>query len=114
MNEKRFISEVTRRLTRIYEQIKAGQPAETTNLHRVEGFMNAGVFMGVLTNQQLNELIEKVHQDVLGISVSERRRQNQCHWHHETTDYSSYETPTYERGYRRQYKNSGVTLCPEK
>ena len=110
MNKKRYINEIVRRLTQIYEQIKTGHPADSVNLHRVEGFMNAGVFMGLISNYDLNNLIEQVHQNVFGISVSERRRQNRYQWPQETTDYSGYESPTYERGYRRRFDNTGVVF----
>ena len=114
MNQTRFVYEATRRLTRIYELIKSGQPADPVMLHRVEGFMNAGVFLGLLTNQELNHLIEEVHLNVLGESVQNRQKQSLCRWQPHTPDYSCYETPTYERAYRRQTIETDISLHHEK
>ncbi|OED49933.1 hypothetical protein ACH42_01580 [Endozoicomonas sp. (ex Bugula neritina AB1)] len=104
MNKYRFLREVTRQLEALYRSRKSGIEPSAQAKSRCEGFMKAGEFMRLVTQEELRDTIERVHEEVLGESVEERgvRLKNRRCWPAETTDYSEFETPTYERGHNRR------------
>lgn len=97
MNNKDFISEVERRLNRIFSASKEGYQSSPTERHRLEGFMNAGVFMGLATNAGLAKLMGEIHVRIFGKTIQQRKVELASSWHEESIDYGQYEQPTFER-----------------
>jgi len=59
--------------------------------------MRAGVFLGIVTNPELAQLMERVHHDVTGMTIKERMATNRGNNKDEEIDYSQYESPAYLR-----------------
>ncbi|MGI9275167.1 MAG: hypothetical protein ACR2PT_10035 [Endozoicomonas sp.] len=99
MNKHRFLREVTRQIEAIYRSKKAGTSPGEKEKHRCEGFMQAGVYMRIVTNDDLNELMEKKHVEILGETIEERRRRERekTSWPRDIINYSEYESPAFER-----------------
>ena len=62
--------------------------------------MRAGVFMGVMTNVELSDLMEKIHLEVVGMTIQERIAKHKEKWSEESVDYSDFDIPTFERTVR--------------
>lgn len=97
MNREDYLAEVESRLFRMFAASKAGHKAALIDKHRIEGFMNAGVFMGIATNSELSVLMESTHQSVFGMSIQDRKNKNNTRWEESIIDYSQYDLPTYVR-----------------
>ena len=97
MNKGEYLSEVEKRLSNMLTVSKEGYKAAPVERHRLEGFMQAGVFIGLVSNAELSELMETVHQNVYGQTIAERRAACSTSWQNETIDYSQYDQPAYIR-----------------
>ncbi len=97
MNRENYINEVEKRLNRMFLASKDGYKAPSIERHRLEGFMNAGVFIGIITNDELSKLMDKIHFSVFGKTIQQRIIDLPDSWQEEITDYSQYDQPTYER-----------------
>lgn len=95
--QEAFLSETQMRLNRMFSASKAGYKMPAMERHRLEGFMQAGVFLGLTSNEELTILMEQVHFSVFGMSINERKASKPTQWQDERMDYSRYESPTYER-----------------
>ena len=100
MEKHQFTSEVERQLRVIFTAIRAGHKPPEMLKHRCEGFMRAGVFMGVVTNVELSDLMEKIHLEVVGMTIQERIAKLKEKWSEESVDYSDFDIPTFERAAR--------------
>ena len=96
MNKEDYLAEVETRLFRIFAASKEGHKAALIDKHRLEGFINAGVFMKIASNSELSVLMERTHQSVFGMSIQDRKKKN-TRWEESIIDYSSYDLPTYMR-----------------
>jgi hypothetical protein len=97
MDGECFLGEVERQLRVIFGAIRDGHRPPEILKHRCEGFMRAGVFMGVVKNRELSDLMEAVHLEVVGMTIGERVAKQQERWGGEEIDYSQFEPPAYER-----------------
>ena len=97
MDKHQFSSEVERQLGVIFTAIRAGHKPPELLKHRCEGFMRAGVFMGVVNNVELSDLMEKIHLEVVGMTIQERVAKHKEKWSRELVDYSDFDIPTFER-----------------
>ncbi|WP_237066725.1 hypothetical protein [Microbulbifer guangxiensis] len=106
-----FLSEVEARLLRLFSCSKSGYRISPQERHRLEGFMQAGVFLGLTDNSALGVLMERCHQTVFNKSIAERRAENPINAGYERIDYSPYEQPAYtrRRSCRRQREDSQET-----
>ena len=59
--------------------------------------MRAGVFMGVVNNVEMSDLMEKIHLDVVGMTIQERIAKHKDKWSEELVDYRDFDIPTFER-----------------
>ena len=100
MEKHQFTSEVERQLRVIFTAIRAGHKPPDMLKHRCEGFMRAGVFMGVMTNVELSDLMEKIYLEVVGMTIQERIANHKEKWSEESVDYSDFDIPTFERTVR--------------
>ena len=97
MNKDEFLSEVENRLSKMFAASKEGYKVAPIDRHRLEGFMQAGVFIGLVSNAELSELMEAVHMNVYGQTIAERRAACSTGWQNESIDYSQYDQPAYVR-----------------
>jgi len=96
MNKEKYLSRVENQLRQIFQASKEGYK-NSAEKHRLEGFMQAGVIVGLVTNTELNTLMEDVHLTVFGKTIKQRKEERSIHFDDETIDYSGYEQPTFER-----------------
>lgn len=97
MNKAHFINEVEKQLRLIFGAIRDGNKPPEILRHRCEGFMRAGVFLGVVNNGELSELMEKIHFNVIGLTISERRASDSKRYKDLEIEYTQYDSPAYER-----------------
>ncbi len=72
MDKTDFLALCHKRITAVYKATKAGTPDDAAR-HRMEGFMNAGQVLGIVTQAEVRELIEHVHYEVFNETVAERK-----------------------------------------
>ncbi|MCU7554422.1 hypothetical protein OCL06_07415 [Alteromonas sp. ASW11-19] len=72
MDKTDFLALCHKRIVVVYQATKAGTPDDAAR-HRMEGFMNAGQVIGVVTQAEVRELIERAHYQVFGETVAERK-----------------------------------------
>ncbi|WP_066959380.1 hypothetical protein [Microbulbifer sp. Q7] len=97
MKQETFIPEVSRRLRQLFSTSKLGMAIPPSERHRLEGFMQAGIFLGLSSKAELAELMEGIHLEVFGKTIAERKAEAPSSWVFEEVDYALYETPTYQR-----------------
>ncbi len=97
MNKQHFLDEVEKRLAKLLSASKQGYPPSPLERHRLEGFMEAGVFLGLVSPQELNDLKENTCQAIFHMSVAERIKHKKRSWPVDEIDYSQYEKPLSSR-----------------
>lgn len=97
MNKDTFITEVEKRLSLIFKSARDGYKPSLTDKNRLEGFIQAGVFLGVVEKSEMAELMERIHFAVFGKSIADRKAERSTLWSDETFDYSQFDSPTFER-----------------
>lgn len=73
MLKEKFLTELRAQLSDAFQAAKAGKPISAADKHRCEGFMQAGEFLGLVTDDELSALINSVHISVYGQSILEKR-----------------------------------------
>lgn len=85
----------------LFQASKAGKDNSEQRL-RAQGFIHAGELLQLCTRQQVQQLMEKVHLEVFGISIADRkpsaraRRQQAL----QLGDYAYFEEPAFNRLYQ--------------
>ena len=97
MNREDYLNEVEKRLNRIFTVSKEGYKTPPAERHRLEGFMAAGVFMGLVTNAELAKVMDEIHVRLFGKTIQQRKKELPGSWQEEGIDYGFYDQPTYER-----------------
>ncbi|CAA0082991.1 hypothetical protein [Zhongshania aliphaticivorans] len=97
MDKAKFISVVEKRLTLIFKSAKSGHKPSSTEKHRLEGFIQAGVFMGLVSQSEMVELMEQTHLLVFNKTIAERKADKLSTWQSGELDYSQFDSPTFER-----------------
>ena len=98
LHKGKFINEVKHRLKTIFNSSKEGYRVLSVEKHRVEGFMQAGVFLDLISNEELYDVMQEVHMSVFDMSIEERQKINEIKWNDEQIDYGGYEIPSFLRG----------------
>ncbi|AQA18149.1 hypothetical protein BST95_07755 [Halioglobus japonicus] len=93
-----YLEEVETRLARMFRASRDGHKASPVDRHRLEGFIQAGSFLGLASKDELQSLMARVHFEVFGKSIEERQSEQANSWVLESIDYSQYDQPAYERG----------------
>ena len=96
-SREEYLNEVENRLARMFRASRDGHKPSPTERHRLEGFIQAGSFLGLASKDQLQALMEQVHYDIFGKSIEERQSEQTTSWVPEDIDYSQYDQPTFER-----------------
>lgn len=98
MSRDKYLSEIEKRLNRLFIASKEGYKPSSIEKHRFEGFfMHAGVVMGFVTNAELAVLMDDVHIKVFRKTIQQRKEDHPAHFNDEAIDYSGYDQPTFER-----------------
>ncbi len=97
MNREHYLSEVEKRLNQIFIASKEGYKAPPAERHRLEGFMAAGVFMGLASNAELAKVMNEIHVRLFGKTIEQRKKELPGSWKEEGIDYSFYDQPTFVR-----------------
>ena len=98
LHKKKFINEVKSRIKNIFYSSKEGYRVLIVEKHRVEGFMQSGVFLGLISNDELYDVMQEVHMSVFDMSIEERQKINEIKWNDDQIDYGGYEIPSFLRG----------------
>jgi len=97
LHKEKFINEVKSRIKKIFDSSKEGYRVLSVEKHRVEGFMQAGVFLGIISNNELYDVMQEVHMSVFDMSIEERQKINEIKWNDDQIDYGGYEIPSFLR-----------------
>ncbi|MBY6190040.1 hypothetical protein KUV22_06360 [Microbulbifer agarilyticus] len=97
MQQEKFTQEVARRLRQLFANSKLGMQIPVVERHRLEGFMQAGIYLGLNSKAELANLMEEIHIEVFGKTIAEHKAEAPHAWVFEEIDYSPYETPAYVR-----------------
>nr|CAA6812189.1 MAG: Unknown protein [uncultured Thiotrichaceae bacterium] len=76
MKEK-FLHALREQLRETFMAAKSGLKVSAEDKYRCEGFMQAGVELDIVTDDEVALLINSVHISVYGQSIAERRSQEQ-------------------------------------
>ena len=71
--KKKFLKNLEAQLRETMTAARAGAKIAAADKHRCEGFMQAGVELDLVTDEEIQELIKAVHQSVYGESIVARR-----------------------------------------
>lgn len=69
----------------------------TTKSHQLEGFIQAGVFLGHTSNAEARCVLENIYLEVFSKPLSEASTAERGSWNLEMPDYSQYDTPIFAR-----------------
>lgn len=72
MDKNQLVDIWKQQLHDVFALVKAGQPDDKKK-YRAEGFLHALRLSGVVSDREVNDIIEQTHQDVFGESVAERQ-----------------------------------------
>jgi len=97
IDKDRYLLEIESRLGKLFRASKEGYKSPDSERHRLEGFINAGVFLGITSNQEVSAIMARVHQSVFGVSIEQRNQQQSATWPESGIDYDYYDIPTFER-----------------
>lgn len=97
MDRTRFMAEVERQLKQHFRSSKEGFKTPQIDRHRLEGFMFAGVFLGLTTNSELNSIMNDLHMHVFGKSIEQRKSEMPNLWKGDEVNYGTYDSPSYQR-----------------
>jgi hypothetical protein len=71
--KKKFLKNLEAQLRESMTAARAGEKISAADKYRCEGFMQAGVELGLVTDEEIQELIKAVHVSVYGESIKARR-----------------------------------------
>ena len=97
MNKQKFLSEVQDRLIKVFHASKEGYKVPEVQRYRLEGFIHAGVFMKLVSNVEIQALMNEIHLSIFNMTIEERKQKNGASWNDESIDYSQYDMPTFDR-----------------
>jgi len=97
MSKEQYLNEVSRRLKLMFSASKDGYKTVSIERHRLEGFMQAGVFLELTTNTEMSQLMNDIHVSVFDKTIEQRKAEKSNDWQSELIDYAQYEQPTYIR-----------------
>lgn len=71
-DKQTFFASCYQQLVGIFENAKVHHKDDKQK-HRTEGFIQAGKFIGLITDEEATALMEKAHYEVLGETITSRR-----------------------------------------
>ncbi len=97
MDKRDYMAEISKRLNKIFRASGEGYKVPDIDRHRLEGFMQAGVFLKIVTPAEMTGLLEEVHYSVFGKTIQERKADKSMGWSDIEVDYGQFDSPTYLR-----------------
>jgi hypothetical protein len=97
MDKNDYLIEINKRLTKLFKASKEGYRILDIDRYRLEGFMQAGIFMKIATPAEMSALMEDVHYSIFGKTMRERRSEKSTTWSDIEIDYDKFDSPTYLR-----------------
>lgn len=91
-----FLKSVESQLVSFYEDLKRTNKANEITKARIEGYMLAGVHLGLTDNEFLQKMVSDVHWSVFGKSI-EQRRMDKALAFHSDRDWDIYDKPSHLR-----------------
>ena len=100
--QKRSFLNATRELIVALYAIKDSEsPEYKTKGSEFDGFMKAGITLGIVTRSELKKIIDEEHWSKFGMTIKERKAKKKDHKSepeiNNETDWSIYDTPTIKR-----------------
>lgn len=85
----------------LFQASKVGKDNQDQRL-RAQGFIHAGELLQLCNRQQVQQLMEKVHLEVFGVSIAERKPSPQARRQQalQLNDYAYFEEPAFNRLYQ--------------
>ena len=71
--KQKFLKNLEAQLRESMTAARAGEKIAAADKYRCEGFMQAGVELGLVSDEEIQELIKAVHLSVYGESITARR-----------------------------------------
>jgi hypothetical protein len=97
MDKNDYLIEINKRLTKLFKASKEGYRILDIDRYRLEGFMQAGIFMKIATPVEMSELLEDAHYSIFGKAIRERKSEISANWSDIEIDYDKFDSPTYLR-----------------
>lgn len=72
MNKNNYTNECIRQLTEYFNLLKQNKVDDELR-SRIQGFINAGEFMGVINHQEAVQIMDDTHFQVFGMSNTQRK-----------------------------------------
>ena len=91
-----FIAAVREKLQKLYSYGSSDVPQKEELTHQIQGFFSAGILLRVITNKELEVIIDEEHMKAFGKTKKQRRIEEKIEPKTEP-DWSRYETPAYQR-----------------
>ena len=95
--KEQYQKEISTRLERRFSASKQGYTVTDKERFQLEGFINAGIFLELVSAAEVQALIEELHQKVFDMSISEHQNKKQTSWTALGMDYSEFESPAWLR-----------------
>jgi hypothetical protein len=102
MNSEGYFTEVRKQLLLHFTGIANGQKVVAEDKTRMEGFMRAGVVLDITSFQELQKIVEEIHQKVFGESIAARRSRKSSRLPEVRVDYGQYDSPSITRMKKRK------------
>ena len=97
MDKNEYLTEVNKRLTKLFRASREGYKIPDIDRHRLEGFMQAGIFMGIATPAEMSKLLEEAHYSVFGKAIRDRKSGLSATWTDIEVNYDKFDSPTFMR-----------------
>jgi hypothetical protein len=105
INKTEFLKLVEEQLSNIFKQVQVGNKPDKQK-YRTEGFMQAGRILGLVNEEELTKLMEKLHFEIFEMTIKEREQKKlELNQKIQEDDYEMLDVPTFIRNYREQNKN---------
>ena len=101
MDRERYLHEIESQYHLVCVGLKNGKDLSALERGRFEGFIRAGLLLGVIDNRELQQLLEDIHFQVFGKSIAERKRTRKSLTPEEPMDYGQFDSPAIGRVSRR-------------
>ena len=97
MGKNDYLAEISSRLDKMFRASKEGYKIPDIDRHRLEGFMQAGIYMKIATPAEMAELLDHAHYSVFGKSIQDRKSEISANWSDIEIKYDKFDSPTYLR-----------------
>ena len=97
MSTEVYLTEIRDQLRIYFLGIKNGQDPALPTKYQLEGFMRAGVILGITSNADLQKMMEEIHQQVFNESIEGRKLRKSGRYSELNVNYAQYESPAISR-----------------